>query len=284
MDGVKLRQAFESGQSIVAPGVFDMISAVITEKLGFEAIYIGGYGISASHLGAPDVGIMTFTDIYNRVRMISEGSTKPIIVDADTGYGGLINLRHAVRSFEKLGVAAIQIEDQEFPKRCGHSQGVKVITIDEMVKRIGVACESRKKDDMLIIARTDCRTELGLNEAIRRAKAYSSAGADLIFIESPKSINEMEMIIESIEKPLVFKMVPDGELSDLDTKTLSLMGFSLIIYPSLGFLSAANAMNCAYNELKNIGRVKNQPMQEFNDFSQMIGFDEIYSFEGRWQD
>ena len=277
-----LRKALDSGETLVAPGVYDMISAIIAEKVGFPAVFIGGYGISASHLGVPDVGIMTFTDILERVRMISEAITKPVIVDADTGYGGLVNLRHAVRSYEKAGVAAIQIEDQEFPKRCGHAKGVQVCKSDEMVKRISVATESRNSDNFLIIARTDSRLELGLDEAIKRAKAYSKAGADLIFVESPQTVEEMEQLKKDIDIPLVFKMVPDGKLSNLDSKVLSEMGFSLLIYPTLGFLSAAQAIQNAFYEFKTTGLVKKQTMQRFDEFSSMIGFEEIYSFEDRW--
>ena len=277
-----LRKALDSGETLVAPGVYDMISAIIAEKVGFPAVFIGGYGISASHLGVPDVGIMTFTDILERVRMISEAITKPVIVDADTGYGGLVNLRHAVRSYEKAGVAAIQIEDQEFPKRCGHAKGVQVCTSDEMVKRISVAAESRNSDNFLIIARTDSRLELGLDEAIKRAKAYSKAGADLIFVESPQTVEEMEQLKKDIDIPLVFKMVPDGKLSNLDSKVLAEMGFSLLIYPTLGFLSAAEAIQNAFYEFKTTGLVKKQTMQRFDEFSSMIGFEEIYSFEDRW--
>jgi len=277
-----LRKALDSGETLVAPGVYDMISAIIAEKVGFPAVFIGGYGISASHLGVPDVGIMTFTDILERVRMISEAITKPVIVDADTGYGGLVNLRHAVRSYEKAGVAAIQIEDQEFPKRCGHAKGVQVCKSDEMVKRISVAAESRNSDNFLIIARTDSRLELGLDEAIKRAKAYSKAGADLIFVESPQTVEEMEQLKKDIDIPLVFKMVPDGKLSNLDSKVLSEMGFSLLIYPTLGFLSAAQAIQNAFYEFKTTGLVKKQTMQRFDEFSSMIGFEEIYSFEDRW--
>jgi len=278
-----LKKDLNSGATLVAPGVHDMISAILAEKIGFSAIFVGGYGISASHLGVPDVGIMTFTDVLDRVRMISEVTTKPLIVDADTGYGGLINLRHAVRNFEKVGVAAIQIEDQVFPKRCGHAKGIKVVTIEEMSTRINVAIDSRMSEDFLIIARTDCRPELGLDEAIKRAEAYTKAGADLIFVESPQNVKEMEKLRKSIDAPLVFKMVPDGKLSDLDSKVLADMGFNLLIYPSLGFLSAADAMQRAFTELKNTGLVKKQSLQSFADFSEMIGFDEIYSFEKRWE-
>ena len=280
----KLRRAIDSGETLVAPGVYDMISATIAEKVGFPAVFVGGYGVSASHLGVPDVGIMTFTDILERVRTFSAILTKPIIVDADTGYGGLVNLRHAVRSYEKAGVAAIQIEDQIFPKRCGHAKGVEVCDIQEMLKRIGVATESRNSENFLIIARTDSRLELGLEEAIKRAEAYSEAGADLIFVESPQTVDEMKILKQSIKTPLVFKMVPDGNLSDLNSKALADMGFSILIYPTLGFLSAANAIQQAFNEFKTTGLVKKQTMQRFDEFSNMIGFEEIYSFEDRWDD
>ena len=280
----KLRRAIDSGQTLVAPGVYDMISATIAEKVGFPAVFVGGYGVSASHLGVPDVGIMTFTDILERVRTFSAILTKPIIVDADTGYGGLVNLRHAVRSYEKAGVAAIQIEDQIFPKRCGHAKGVEVCDIQEMLKRIGVVTESRNSENFLIIARTDSRLELGLEEAIKRAEAYSEAGADLIFVESPQTVDEMKILKQSIKTPLVFKMVPDGNLSDLNSKVLADMGFSILIYPTLGFLSAANAIQQAFNEFKTTGLVKKQTMQRFDEFSNMIGFEEIYSFEDRWDD
>ena len=280
----KLRRAIDSGETLVAPGVYDMISATIAEKVGFPAVFVGGYGVSASHLGVPDVGIMTFTDILERVRTFSAILTKPIIVDADTGYGGLVNLRHAVRSYEKAGVAAIQIEDQIFPKRCGHAKGVEVCDIQEMLKRIGVATESRNSENFLIIARTDSRLELGLEEAIKRAEAYSEAGADLIFVESPQTVDEMKILKQSIKTPLVFKMVPDGNLSDLNSKVLADLGFSILIYPTLGFLSAANAIQQAFNEFKRNGLVKKQTMQRFDEFSNMIGFEEIYSFEDRWDD
>ena len=282
MTDSKLKTALDSGETIVAPGVYDMISATIAERVGFPAVFVGGYGVSASHLGVPDVGIMTFTDILERVRAFSEILTKPIIVDADTGYGGLVNLRHAVRSFEKAGVAAIQIEDQVFPKRCGHAKGVEVCEIEEMVKRIGVATESRDSENFLIIARTDSRPEFGLDEAIKRAEAYSKAGADLIFVESPQTVDEMKLLKQYIKTPLVFKMVPDGNVSDLSSKALAEMGFSVLIYPTLAFLSAANAIQQAFMEFKTTGLVEKQTMQRFDEFSSMIGFDEIYSFEDRW--
>ena len=279
----KLKEAINAGETLLAPGVYDMVSAAIEEKIGFSALFVGGYGISASHLGLPDVGIMTFTDILDRVRTISSNVNQPVIVDADTGYGGLLNLRHAVKSYEKAGVAAIQIEDQVFPKRCGHAKGIEVCSVDEMKNRIGVASESRNSDDLLIIARTDSRLEFGLDESIKRAKAYSKAGADLIFVESLQSLDEIEKLKKSIDKPLVYKMVPDGDLSNIHPTILKKLGYSIIIYPTLGFLSAADAIERAFVEFKTNGLVKTQKLQKFDEFSKMIGFDEIYSFEERWK-
>jgi 2-methylisocitrate lyase-like PEP mutase family enzyme len=282
MSVLTLKESIKAGESILAPGVHDMISVIIAEKVGFPALFVGGYGISASHLGIPDVGIMTFTDILDRVRMISQITTKPIIVDADTGYGSLINLRHAVKSFEKAGVSAIQIEDQIFPKRCGHAQGVEVVSIDEMCNRIRVAVDSRNDENFLIIARTDCRKSLGFDEALRRGEEYSRAGADLIFVESPQTVVEMKKLLKSIDCPMVYKMVPNGDLSNLDSKALASMGFSLVIYPTVSFLSAADAMQSAFNELKTNGIVKEQSLQSFESFSKLIGFEDIYEFEDRW--
>ena len=282
MSNLTLKEYIEAGESILAPGVHDMISVVIADKAGFPALFVGGFGIAASHLGIPDVGIMTFTDILDRVQMISQVTEKPIIVDADTGYGGLINLRHAVKSFENAGVSAIQIEDQIFPKRCGHAQGVEVVSIDEMSVRIKVAVDSRNSENFLIIARTDCRTNSGFDEALRRAEAYSRAGADLIFVEAPQSIEEMKKLLQSIDCPMVYKMVPNGHLSNLDYPVLVSMGFSLVIYPTVSFLSAADAMQSAFNELKTNGIVKKQSLQSFENFSKLIGFEDIYKFEDRW--
>ena len=282
MRNLTLKQSIEAGESILAPGVHDMISVVIADKAGFPALFVGGFGIAASHLGIPDVGIMTFTDILDRVQMISQVTEKPIIVDADSGYGSLINLRHAVKSFENAGVSAIQIEDQIFPKRCGHAQGVEVVSIDEMSVRIKVAVDSRNSENFLIIARTDCRTNLGFDEALRRAEAYSRAGADLIFVEAPQTIEEMKKLLQYIDCPMVYKMVPNGPLSNLDYRVLVSMGFTLVIYPTVSFLSAADAMQSAFNELKTNGIVKKQSLQSFENFSKLIGFEDIYKFEDRW--
>ena len=201
MANQKLKKMIEAGEFITAPGVFDMISTIVADRMGFPALYVTGYGVSASHLGLPDAGIMTYTDMETRVRRIAESSSTPVIADADTGYGGLLNVHHTVRGYEAAGVCAIQIEDQEYPKKCGHTPGRRVVPLEDMVSKIKVANDSRSSEDFLIIARTDSRTSLGLDEALRRGEAFERAGADVIFIEAPETVEEMQMINDRIGKP-----------------------------------------------------------------------------------
>ncbi|MGH6982572.1 MAG: isocitrate lyase/PEP mutase family protein, partial [Stellaceae bacterium] len=179
---------------ISAPGVFDMISAKLADSFGFDALYMTGYGVVASHLGLPDAGLATYSDMIGRLRQFTGGIETPLIADGDTGYGGLLNVDFTVRGYETAGAQAIQLEDQEFPKKCGHTPGRRVIAIDDAARRIRVAAEARHSRDFLIIARTDARTALGLDEALRRGEAFARAGADILFIESPESVAEMERI------------------------------------------------------------------------------------------
>src|ERR1700761_2130487 len=186
----KLKAIVKSGRFVVAPGVFDMFSARVADRLPFEALYMTGYGVSGSYLGVADAGLVSYADMVGRARQIAEGISKPLIADADTGFGGLLNVRHTVRGYEAAGVQAIQMEDQGMPKKCGHTEGRQVVPLNDMLKKIEVALEARRSDDMLIIARTDSRTTLGLDEAIRRAKAFARAGADIVFVESPETADE----------------------------------------------------------------------------------------------
>src|SRR5919106_1958180 len=179
---------------VAAPGVFDMISARIADGMGFDALYMTGYGIVASHLGLPDAGLATYTDMEERVRRIAGAISTPLIADGDTGYGGLLNVDHTVRGYEAANAQAIQIEDQEFPKRCGHTPGRRVVPLEDAARRIKVAAQARSSRDFLIVARTDARTAEGLDEALRRGEAFARAGADVLFIESPESVEEMERI------------------------------------------------------------------------------------------
>ncbi len=196
---------------ITAPGVYDMISARIADRMGFPALYMTGFGVVASYLGLPDAGLATYTDMVGRVNQICTIASTPLIADADTGYGGLLNVAHTLRGYSKAGAAAVQFEDQEFPKKCGHTPGRRVIPTADMVKKIRVAVEARGDDDILIVARTDARTAHGLDEALRRAEAYAKAGADILFVESPESEREMEKICASFELPLMANMVEGGK-------------------------------------------------------------------------
>jgi 2,3-dimethylmalate lyase len=276
-----LRTRLHAKELLVAPGVFDGISARIADGMGFEALYMTGYGTVASHLGLPDAGIATYTDMVGRVRIIASGTTTPLIADGDTGYGGLLNVQYTVRGYEAAGAVAIQLEDQEFPKKCGHMLGRRVVAVEDMVDKIKVAVASRESDEFLIIARTDARTTLGLDEALRRAEAYAKAGADILFVESPETIEEMRTIGRSFDRPLMANMVEGGRTPVLDRKTLEEIGYSIAIYPAFGFLAAGDALRGAYRHLKENGSSvgANIPLYKFSEFSEMMGFGAISEFD-----
>ncbi len=266
---------------LVAPGVFDGISTRIADQMGFEALYMTGYGTVASHLGLPDAGIATYSDMVGRVEVIAGGTTTPLIADGDTGYGGLLNVQYTVRGYEAAGAVAIQLEDQEFPKKCGHMLGRRVVPIEDMVDKVKVAVASRESSDFLIIARTDARTTLGLDEALRRADAYAKAGADILFVESPESVEEMRTIGRTFDRPLVANMVEGGRTPILDRKTLEEIGYSLAIYPAFGFLAAGDALRNVYRQLKEKGSSigSDVPLYKFSEFSEMMGFGAVSEFD-----
>ena len=219
-----------------------MISASVADGMGFTSLYATGFGTVASHLGVADAGIATYTDMVARMATFAQGCRTPVIADADTGYGGLLNVRHTVRGYEAAGVTGIQIEDQEVPKKCGHTPGRKVIPAEEMALKIKVAAEARRDPNFLIIARTDARTTLGLDEAIRRGRMYAEAGADIVFIESPESEAEMQAIGKEIDKPLLANMVEGGRTPILPAERLAEIGYAIAIYPAVGFLGVAAAL------------------------------------------
>lgn len=279
-----LAHVLTEGSFICAPGVYDLISAKIANRMGFPALYMTGYGAVASHLGVPDAGLATYTEMVGRVAAIAGGTTAPLIADADTGFGGLLNLERTVRGYERAGAQAIQLEDQEFPKRCGHLLGRQVIEAEEMVRKIKVACDARESGDFLIIARTDARTALGLDEALRRGETYAEAGADILFIESPESLEEMRAIAERLDKPLVANMVEGGRTPVLSVEQLQQLGFRLAVFPALGFLAAAAALENAYGHLKETGSTDEitKELYGFERFTKMIGFEAVWDFEKRW--
>ena len=278
----RLKEMIETGHFVAAPGVFDMISTLVADRMGFPALYVTGYGVSASHLGLPDAGLMTYTEMSDRVRRIAEAATTPVVADADTGYGGLLNVRHTVRGYEAAGVSAIQIEDQEFPKKCGHTLGRRVIPLEDMVGKIRVAADSRTSEDLLIIARTDSRTSMGLDEALRRAEAFQTAGADIIFVESPESEDEMRSINAAIDKPTLANMVSGGRTPILSNDRLAELGYAIAIHPALGFLAVGEALKSAYGELLEKGDVKGAALEDFGEFNKLVGFEDVWEFDKKW--
>ncbi|MCS6931716.1 MAG: isocitrate lyase/PEP mutase family protein [Acetobacteraceae bacterium] len=282
----RLAAALKAGRFITAPGIYDMISARIADRMGFEALYATGFGTVASHLGVPDAGIATYTDMVSRMGTFARGCATPVIADADTGYGGLLNVRHTVQGYEAAGIAAIQLEDQESPKKCGHTPGRRVIPAEEMALKIRVAAEARKSPDFLIIARTDARTQHGLAEAIRRARLYAEAGADILFVESPESEAELAEIGRALRGiPLLANMVEGGRTPLLPASRLKELGYAIAIWPAAGFLSAAAALERAYGELKATGSTLGLPpgaSYGFERMADLMGFPEIHAFERRW--
>jgi 2,3-dimethylmalate lyase len=278
---VSLRSRLAAGEFIVAPGVYDMISARLADRFGFPALYMTGYGTVASHLGLPDAGLAGYSEMASRVERIAAQCGTPLIADADTGYGGLLNVRHTVRGYEAAGAAAIQIEDQEFPKKCGHTPGRRVIPLEEMVRKVRVAVESRRSEDFLIVARTDARTSLGLDEALRRGEAYQQAGADILFIESPESEAEMARIGAAFDVPVLANMVEQGRTPLLSKARLAELGYRVAIFPGTGFLAATAALKSVYETLKADGSSLGlaTPLYPFAEMNRLMGFEEVWEFE-----
>jgi len=281
-----LKQAFAAKKFIVAPGVFDMISAKVADSLGFDCIYGTGFGTVASALGVPDAGIATYADMVEHMGRVAQGCKTPLIADADTGYGGLLNVRHTVMGYEAAGISGIQLEDQEMPKKCGHTPGRRVIPAEEMVLKIKVAVEARKDPNFLIVARTDARTNLGLEEAIRRGRMFGEAGADIVFVESPESEAEMVEIGKQLGRwPLLANNVEGGRTPILSAKRLQEIGYAIAIYPGLGFLSVAKALENVFKHLKEHGDSNGLPADTSYGFGRMcelMGFPEVWDFEKRW--
>jgi 2-methylisocitrate lyase-like PEP mutase family enzyme len=282
-----LRRSLQSGRFVVAPGVFEMFTAKLADRMDFGALYMTGYGVSASHLGVADAGLVTYRDMVERARTIAQGISQPLIADADTGFGGLINVRHTVRGYEEAGVQAIQIEDQEMPKKCGHTPGRRVVPMADAVQRIEVAVDARRTDDFLIIARTDARTAHGLDEAIARGRAFAKAGADIIFVESPESVDEFRRIGEALGDcgaRLIANMVPSGRSPELSAAQLQAFGFSLAIWPGALMNAVCLAVDGTLKHLLAHGTTQGSPVPTFtmDQLHELVGFPEVWAFEKRW--
>lgn len=282
----RLRQLIADPAILVAPGAYDGTGAKIAASLGFPALYVSGFATSASVLGQPDVGYLTLTQMTQRVSLLADVVDLPLIADADTGYGNALNVRQAVLAYEKAGAAAMHIEDQTFPKRCGHMLGRDVISTDEMTQKIKAAVEARCDPDFVIIARTDARTTMGLEEAIARGAAYRDAGADVLFIESPESEEEMQRICDAFRGsvPVLSNQIEGGRTPMPGVSRLEEMGFALALFAAGTAFAAARGMQSYLQTLAATGDTRGvaDRMMVFDEFNKLIGLPDHAELEQRY--
>lgn len=279
-----LRQKLASRQFITAPGIQDMIAAVVANKVGFDIVYGSGYWTVASAYGLPDAGIASVTQMVDRMATLVRTCNAAVVADADTGFGGLLNVHHTVQAYEQAGITAIQIEDQEFPKKCGHTPGKRVVPAEEMADKIRVAVEARRDENFLIIARTDARQSEGLEGVLHRMKLYAEAGADILFPEALTSDEEARIVTASLDKPMMANMADGGLTPIRDAKILESLGYSMAIFPAMTSLAAAAAMEAALLNLKQTGTSLSPdvPLFNFKEFCSLIGFEDVWAFDKKW--
>jgi len=265
-----LRKILHEPEILIAPGAHNAFTAKIIEQAGFKAVYMTGSGAAMDLLGLPDLGFLTMSEMVAHARNIVQATSLPVIADADTGYGNALNVMRTVREYEGAGVAGLHIEDQVAPKRCGHFSGKEVISREEMIGKIKAALDSRRDQNLVVIARTDARAVLGLQEAIERGVAYAEAGADMIFVDAPESAEELSLIARSIPAPLMANLSEGGKTPLLSAQELQDMGYKLVIYPRSAAGAAAKAIQELMAVLKRDGTTEKY-------------LDRIISFEGRNQ-
>lgn len=281
----RLAQMLRSREPILAPGAYDALTARLIEQAGFPAVYMTGFGTSASLLGRPDVGLLTMSQMVDNARRIAQAVGVPVIADADTGYGNPLNVIRTVQEYEHAGVSAIHIEDQTAPKKCGHMENKQVIAAAEMTEKIHAAVEARSSGDFLIIARTDARAVEGLESALRRARSYREAGADILFIEAPQNEDEVAQIARAFPNvPLLFNWAEGGKTPPMRLERLKELGYRLVIFPISALLTAAKAVQAVLAEIKAEGTPSRifPDGSSFRQFNEMIGLGEIQELEKRF--
>ena len=281
----KLRNMIKSKEPLVIPGVYDAIGAKIAEKVGFDAMFQTGYGTSATLFGMPDYGFIGATETIDNARRISNAVSVPVIVDSDTGYGNALSVWKLVKELEAAGAAGIFLEDQKWPKRCGHMQGKEVIAQEEYTEKLGAAIDARESKDFIIVARTDSRATEGLETAIERGLQNKKTGADVIFIEAPRSLEEMKRIGKEIKGPLVANMIEGGATPMNSAQTLNKIGFNIILYPlSVLFANTFATMNIL-QELKNTGTTAKykQKVVNFDQFNNLVELDKFKKMETKYK-
>jgi carboxyvinyl-carboxyphosphonate phosphorylmutase len=266
---------------LVLPGAYDALSAKIVEQAGFRAVTLGGYPASASLLAKPDVSLLTLTEMVNQARYITESVDIPLFVDGDTGHGNVTNVARTVKLFENAGVAGLFIEDQVFPKRCGHMEGKQVIPTEEMIGKIKAAVDARIDDDLMLMARTDSLAVYGIDEAIERGNRFAAAGADIIFIEAPPSVEDMRRVCREVKAPMAANMVEGGKTPILTAKELQDIGYSIATFPLSTLYAAAWGVRAAMRELYTKGTTSGYmvKMVTFNEFNALVGLEKVRETE-----
>jgi carboxyvinyl-carboxyphosphonate phosphorylmutase len=280
----RLRELLAAPAPLIAPGAYDALSARLIEQAGFDAVYMTGFGTTASLLGRPDVGLLSGAEMVDNARRIVAAVDVPVIADADTGYGNAINVLRTVQLYEQAGVAGIQLEDQVMPKKCGHMSGKALIGADEMVGKLRAAVEARTDPDLLIIARTDAVAVQGLDEAIGRAKAFADAGADLLFVEAPTSEEDIATVAGELAgvAPLVFNWAEGGRTPPLSYERIAELGFALVIYPIGTLLAATAGIRSLLASLKADGVPSLSGLPTFGEFTDLVGLPEVQELEQRY--
>ncbi len=266
---------------LILPGAYDALSAKIVEQAGFKAVTLGGYPASGSLLAKPDVSLLTMTEMVNHARYIAEAVEIPLFVDGDTGHGNVTNVARTVREFERAGAAGLFIEDQVFPKRCGHMEGKQVIPVDEMIAKIKAAVDARMDEDLMIMARTDALAVSGIDDAIERGNRYADAGADIIFIEAPPSVEEMRRVCREVKAPMLANMVEGGKTPILTAQELQEIGYSIVAFPLSTLYAAAFGVRLAMEALFKAGTTAGcmDRMITFADFNHLVGLEKVRAAE-----
>ncbi|TAE61289.1 MAG: oxaloacetate decarboxylase [Nostocales cyanobacterium] len=277
----KLRELLAQPEIIIIPGVYDCLSAKLAEKAGFKVAATSGFGIAASTLGLPDYGFLTATEMFYSVSRITQNISIPLIADCDTGYGNALNVMRTVKDAVQIGLAGIILEDQEWPKKCGHFEGKRVIAMEEHAGKIRAAVSAKGDSNLVIIARTDARAVLGLDEAINRGKCYLDAGADVLFIEAPQSVQELEIIAKNFpDIPLVANIVEGGKTPEISTTELQKLGFKIVFFPLTALMAATEVISACFQHLKTQETTANlSNLMKFQDFQNLMGVPEYLAIE-----
>lgn len=280
-----LKQLLQRDSILVVPASYDMVSARLIERAGFEAVYLSGYGHSASHLGLPDAGLISFSEMLERLHHLVRSVQIPVLADGDTGFGGVTNVRRTVQEYEWAGAQAIQLEDQEMPKKCGHTPGKRLVDASEMARKIEAAVATRRSDEFQIIARTDALSVLGLEEALRRAGLYKAAGADILFVESPETATQIRQIAGSLDGPLMINQIERGKTPLLPIAELQSLGYKIAAYALTTLMASVRAVRAALQALRRSDPAESyiNTLATFEELDELLGFPEVRQWETRFR-